>query len=213
MPDGMPDKLRAAGGTLVQVIYLEVRCRDTALIRPAKRDAESGLTRPHTTTTFGKMNSALTKFGIFNRVILMCIAPAALGQMALTEQGKAEQSIQGKLVVEAGKPARLENGAKATPLTSDTDSIAETLQDTRLSGRELKLVGKMKGDGSFEVHDFFIVRGDALFRLIYFCDTCNITTFRPGICLCCQQPTVPMEVPLTDHRVYQEEIKPRAKKP
>jgi len=144
---------------------------------------------------------------------LMWIFVAAYPLMALTHEpwpapeDRSDLSIQGKLIAENGKPAVLESGGKATLLTSDNESIAETLQDVRLSGRELKLVGKWKGNGSFEVHDFFVVHGDKLFRLIYFCDTCNITTFSPGICLCCQQPTVPMEVPLTDRRVYHEEIK------
>jgi hypothetical protein len=146
------------------------------------------------------------------QTVLVWIVLAALGQRALATANKGEQSIQGKLVVEAGKPSVLEVGGKATRLTSDVESIADTLQDARLSGRELKLIGKQRGDGSFGVHDFFVVRGDKLFRLIYFCDTCNITTFSPGICLCCQQPTVLLEVPLTDHRVFHEEIKPPAPK-
>jgi hypothetical protein len=144
---------------------------------------------------------------------LMWFFVAVFPQLGLTNRSwpapedKGDLSIQGKLAVEKGKTAVLESGGKATRLTSDNESIAETFQDVRLSGRELKLAGKWKGNGSFEVHDFFVVHGDKLFRLIYFCDTCNITTFSPGICLCCQQPTVPMEVPLTDRRVYHEEIK------
>jgi hypothetical protein len=139
--------------------------------------------------------------------LILCVP---LCHMMPMSAEKGEVSIQGKLVVESGKPVVLESAGGTVRLTSDNESIAATLQDSHVSGRELKLVGRGKGDGSFEVRDFFVVHGDKLFRLIYFCDTCNITTFSPGICLCCQQPTVPMEVPLTDHRVYQEELKPRS---
>ena len=159
------------------------------------------------------MDSARYPFRFRTTTCLMWIVACACGFTPLAHETRAaledkgDVSITGKLSVEKGKPALSGSGGKTTLLTSDDESIAETLQDVRLSGRELKLVGKWKGNGSFEVRDFFVVRGDKLFRLIYFCDTCNITTFRPGICLCCQQPTVPMEVPLTDRRVYHEEIK------
>jgi len=134
---------------------------------------------------------------------------ALLGQTVLLPAEKGDASIQGKLIAENGKPSVLETAGKGVRLYSGDASISATLHDTRLSGREFKFSGKWKSDGSFEVRDYFVLHGDQLFRLIYFCDTCNITTFSPGICLCCQQPTVPMEVPLTDHRVYHEEIKPR----
>ena len=172
---------------------------------PALKVAASGCT-PY--SSLGLMRSALSRSGFLKRVGFAWLVLAALCQMALMREDKNDVSIQGKLLVVSGKPSMLESAGKSTRLTSDVESIAETLLDPRLSGRELKLVGKRKSDGSFEVRDFFVAHGDRLFRLIYFCDTCNITTFSPGICLCCQQPTVPMEVPLTDHRVYQEEIKP-----
>jgi len=100
----------------------------------------------------------------------------------------------------------LHHEGKDVSLVSDKHSVAETLKDPRLSGRELKVVGHFKGDGSFEVREFFVVRPDALYRVIYHCDVCNITTFSPGDCMCCQAPTVPVEVLPTDPRIYHEEI-------
>ncbi len=121
--------------------------------------------------------------------------------------GKADVAIQGKLVVEDGPAAVLQSKDRAIPLTSDRKSIAETLRDSRLSGRELKVLGQFLEDGRFEAHEFFVVRGGSLYKVIYYCEVCNITTFAPGNCVCCQAPTVPVEVLPTDPRIYHDEIK------
>ncbi len=119
--------------------------------------------------------------------------------LAVAEQDAA---LQGRLVVEPGKSPVLESGGKPVPLTSVRRSVRETLQDSRISGKELRVIGRSKPDGSFEVDEFYVVRPDgALYRLVYFCDVCNITRFGPGKCECCQQPTIPTEIPLTDPRV------------
>ena len=91
----------------------------------------------------------------------------------LTILGVASEqtSIQGKVVIEAGKPAILRSQGKDVPLASDDKEISATFRDTRLSGREMKIVGKFRSDGSFEIHQFYMVRPDGLHRLIYFCHT------------------------------------------
>lgn len=134
-------------------------------------------------------------------------------QPAAAEQN--DTAIFGRLVARDGKTPTLHLENKDVPLVSEKRSIAETLRDSRLSGRELKAVGHVKADGSFEVREFFVVRPDALYRVIYHCDVCNITTFSPGDCMCCQAPTVPVEVLPTDPRIYHEEIQgpPKSKVP
>ncbi len=139
------------------------------------------------------------------KTVAACLFGMALAGLSLSAARAAEQpGVQGKLIIKNGVPAILESDGKELRLRSADDSIADTLADPRLSGRELKLVGRTSPDGMFQVEDFYVVHGNTLFRLIYFCDTCHITTFRPGTCMCCQQPTVPMEVPLTDPRVRRE---------
>jgi hypothetical protein len=120
-----------------------------------------------------------------------------------------ETSIQGKLLVEVGKPPRLVYGDRTVILSSGDDTVLRTLQDTRISQKVLKLEGRYLEDGSFQANRFFVIRagGDAV-RLVYFCQICNITTFSPGDCVCCQAPTVPTEIPLSDPRVRQEEVGP-----
>jgi hypothetical protein len=82
-----------------------------------------------------------------------------------------DTTIQGKLVVEGGKGPILQTKEKPVTLTSSDTNLAATLSDPRLSGREVKLEGKFKEGGVFEVHKFFVVRSGSLYRLIYFCDT------------------------------------------
>jgi hypothetical protein len=82
-----------------------------------------------------------------------------------------DTTIQGKLVVEGGKGPILQTKGKPVPLASSDSNLAGTLSDPRISGREVKLEGKFKEGGVFEVHKFFVVRSGSLYRLIYFCDT------------------------------------------
>jgi len=113
-------------------------------------------------------------------------------------------TIQGTLVIEPEKRPALQTKEKRVPLGSADINLVATLSDSRVSGREMKLEGKFRSDGVFEVHRIFVVRGSALYRLIYFCETCNIVTFGPGDCACCQAPVEPIEVLPTDPRIYQE---------
>ena len=118
-----------------------------------------------------------------------------------------QASVQGKLRISVGGAAVLVDAGKPVPLVSENRDIAATLGDERISGRQVKLVGIWLRNGSFSVRQFYVVKGDSLYRLVYFCATCNITTFAPGDCACCQQPTVPTEVLPTDPRIYHEEVK------
>jgi hypothetical protein len=79
-------------------------------------------------------------------------------------------TLQGKLVIE-GKGPIVQTKEKPVPLASNDRNLAATLSDPRISGREIKLEGKFRNDGVFEVHRFFVVRSGLLYRLIYFCDT------------------------------------------
>jgi hypothetical protein len=130
---------------------------------------------------------------------------AALISLAIAWLGRAsaqDAAIEGRLLVEPGKPSVVEADGKPIPVTSTRRSVRDTLLDTRISGKRLKLVGRQKPDGSFDVDEFYVVRPDgSLYRLVYFCDVCNITRFGPGKCECCQQPTIPTEIPTSDPRV------------
>ncbi len=115
-------------------------------------------------------------------------------------------TIEGIIAVAKGMPPVLRSQGKDIRLSSEDESVAKTLQDPRVSGKQLKLVGKFRIDGSFDVADLFVVHPDGLYRIIYYCQVCHITAFKPGNCVCCQQPTELQEVPLSDPRVYQEKV-------
>ena len=51
-------------------------------------------------------------------------------------------------------------------------------------------------DGSFQVQWLYTVHNGKLFRVRYFCATCNIVALEPGNCVCCQQPTELQEIPV-----------------
>ena len=121
--------------------------------------------------------------------------------------GKEAVTLEGKLAVAAGKEPRLESGTKNISLSITDEAISETLQDARNSGKQLKAMGEFCKDGSFEVSDFWVIHPDGLYKIIYYCNVCHITAFSPGNCICCQQPTAPQEVPLTDPRVRHEDVK------
>jgi hypothetical protein len=155
-------------------------------------------------------NRAASLAGIM--LFLIGIAPP---DRLLAGEEDRDISVIGRLLAQPGKPAVLQSEGKDIPLASEKRSIAETLCDPRLSGRELRVVGQFEKDGSFQVHEFFVVRPDGQYRVIYYCDVCNITTFSPGDCMCCQAPTEPVEVLPTDPRIYHEEIQgpPKSKSP
>ena len=161
--------------------------------------------------TNGKTTGRLERTRVAGMILLTCWMSAGFPAFASDDQG--DISLQGELVVKKGPEAVLESGGKTVPLMSDRRSNTDTLSDSRLSGRELRVVGKYRKDGSFEVHEFFVVHGKSLYRIIYFCEVCNITTFSPGNCMCCQSPTLPVEVLPTDPRIYHEEIKGPQKQP
>jgi len=113
------------------------------------------------------------------------------GQAVATQ---ASASVQGKLDVAIGG-VKIASSTGAITVTSGNPSLLHTLQDSRLNGREVRLEGERKPDGSFEAHHLYTVRDGKLFRLRYYCHVCNIPAMEPGNCVCCQRPTVLDEIP------------------
>ncbi len=111
-------------------------------------------------------------------------------------------TLQGQFIVEEQKPPRLESAGNTIVLGSARRSVRDTLQDRRISGKTIRVVGSWAPDGTFQVDEFYSVHPDGKeYRVVYFCRTCNITRFSPGRCECCQEPTQPIEIPPTDPRV------------
>jgi hypothetical protein len=134
--------------------------------------------------------------GIAGGLIVCALAASAL----CASQGAAPHLtiLEGKLLTTSGDCPVLQIQEKDQPLSADTTYLFHTLQDNRLANREVRVEGTMKGDGTFEVERFFTVKDGKLYRVRYFCKTCNIVALEPGNCICCQQPTELQEIPVTE---------------
>ncbi len=116
---------------------------------------------------------------------------------ASVEQAKLPVSLEGKLVSFAGGEPGLQTARKRFALSGKTSYLQHTLEDKRLLGREVRLEGSAKSDGSFVVERLYTVREGKVYRVRYFCEVCNIEALEPGNCVCCQQPTELQEIPVS----------------
>jgi hypothetical protein len=104
-----------------------------------------------------------------------------------------DSTLRGKLVQPEGKLPALETGSgKLVPLDGDKDSL-RVLRDQRLAGADLEVKGRQK-DGRFLVDPIHtkamrVHRDGKVLAITYWCDTCAIRTYTPGICWCCQAET------------------------
>ncbi len=103
--------------------------------------------------------------------------------------------LEGKLSTTRGNCPLLKTSEREIPLSANTPHLLHTLQDKRLERREIRLEGIVLPDGSFEAHWLYTIHDGKLFKVRYFCATCNIVALEPGNCVCCQQPTELQEVP------------------
>lgn len=126
---------------------------------------------------------------------------AAVSALPLSAQVHPLQPLElhnGRLATIAGTGLVLQTGKKDLKLSARTTYLFHTLQDKRLEGKEVRLEGSMKPDGTFGVDHFFTVHDGKLFRVRYYCEVCNIEALEPGRCVCCQQPTELQEIPVTE---------------
>ncbi len=130
----------------------------------------------------------------------LCAAFLCSTTVALDAAGKpSEQTIEGKLIFVAGTGPVLATSSKRIPLAGRYHYIFKTLEDKRLRNDEVRLKGKMRADGNFQVNNIYTIHHGELYRVRYYCETCNIVALGPGRCVCCQQPTELQEVPLNKH--------------
>ena len=125
----------------------------------------------------------------------------AVGLLAVLLTGqicvaKPPSTLQGKLLATAGTGPTLRTPQKDYPLSGETSYLFHTLQDARLRGREVRLEGTEKPDGTFQVQRLYTVRQGKLYTVRYYCEVCHIEALEPGNCVCCQQPTELQELPL-----------------
>jgi hypothetical protein len=108
----------------------------------------------------------------------------------------AQKTLQGKLLFIQGTGPVVKTTTKQVPLAGRYEYIFRTLEDKRLRDDEVRLIGEFVADGNFRVDDIFTIHHGEVYRVRYFCETCNIVGLGPGRCVCCQQPTELQEVPV-----------------
>lgn len=111
----------------------------------------------------------------------------------------ASETLEGTLIT-AGEGRRpvLKTTKRDYTLAATSSYLLHTLQDERLTNREVRVEGTLKPDGTFEAAHFFTVRDGKLYKIRYYCSICNIAALEPGNCVCCQRPTELQEIPLSD---------------
>jgi hypothetical protein len=102
-------------------------------------------------------------------------------------------TLRGKLVQPDGKPPAIETGGGQTvALDGDKDTMG-VLKDKRLAGADLELKGHREADhfvvDAIHTKAMHVHRDGKRLAITYWCDTCAIRTFTPGICWCCQEET------------------------
>ncbi len=103
-------------------------------------------------------------------------------------------SVRGKLVQRPGKPPAVETRDGKTVALDGDEETRGVLNDKRLAGFDLEAKGHFTAPDRFQVDPIhtraMFVYKDGRARLItYWCDTCSIRTYTPGLCWCCQQET------------------------
>ncbi len=120
------------------------------------------------------------------RRTLFALAWAALVRAA------EKASLRGRL--HAGKKPAIEAGGKRIALEGEPETM-EVLADQRLDGADLEVIGHYAAPERFVVGPFyqsksmFVHRAGKKYTISYWCSTCSIRTYTPGLCMCCRQET------------------------
>jgi hypothetical protein len=103
-------------------------------------------------------------------------------------------SVRGKLVQQPGKPPAVETrDGKLIALDGD-EPTRGVLNDKRLAGFDLEAKGRFTAPARFQVDPIhtramFVFKEGKARLITYWCDTCSIRTYTPGLCWCCQEET------------------------
>jgi hypothetical protein len=135
-------------------------------------------------------HSGLVLFLLCGVVLCFAASPAKAADV------QGQQTLQGKLLFVEGTGPVVKTATREYSLAGRYHYIFQTLGDKRLRNDEVRLEGKFLADGNFQVDNIFTIHHGEVYRVRYFCETCNIVGLGPGRCVCCQQPTELQEVPL-----------------
>lgn len=110
--------------------------------------------------------------------------------VCLANAESARASVRGRLT--AGGRLTLDDGK--TILLQGDDATLDVLADVRVQREVIEARGRFVDASRFEIDPIykkalFVLRGDRLLVITYWCEVCAIRTYSPGNCQCCQDPT------------------------
>jgi hypothetical protein len=125
------------------------------------------------------------------RFCLCLLALAAACLAADTHQGV---TVRGKLTVHEGQPATIETADHQTITLDGDETTRKVLGDQRLNGFDIQVKGHYTGAGRFLIdpshtHSTLVNKDGHLKMVTYWCETCAIRSYTPGLCVCCRQET------------------------
>ena len=125
----------------------------------------------------------------FRDLLILAVLSLSAGFAA----APATSSIRGALTQRDGKPAIELSGHKLIALDGD-EPTRGILNDKRLAGADMEATGHFTTPDRFVVDPIYtkalyVYKDGKRHTISYWCDTCSIRTYTPGICWCCQQET------------------------
>ena len=131
------------------------------------------------------------------RILLIC---AVFSAAALAAADASERvTVRGTITAVEDEPIVLttDSGAALELIVEEADTF-HTFHDPELADRTWELEGFHRGDNQFEVRALFTIKDGERFKVTYYCEICHITSYRPGMCMCCQEDVELREVPVTE---------------
>jgi len=86
-----------------------------------------------------------------------------------------------------------ESGKKLELVIEEADAY-HTFHDPELADRTWELEGYAQPGDKFEVRKLFTIKDGKRFHVTYYCEICHIVSYRPGMCMCCQEDVELREV-------------------
>jgi hypothetical protein len=142
------------------------------------------------------LNSRWRRSGLVTLLLCAVVLSLAAGLTRAADTQDSPQTLEGELLFIQGTGPVVKTATKQVPLAGRYEYIFRTLEDKRLQNDEVRLKGEFQTDGNFRVDNIFTIHNGEVYRVRYYCETCNIVGLGPGKCVCCQQPTELQEVPV-----------------
>jgi len=119
-------------------------------------------------------------------ILLSALLSAHLAGAEPKGGASPKRTLRARLIAPVEDPVRVrdEQGDEYV-LELDVDGT-HTLHDPILVDRMWEFEGRRTPEGRFEVSKMFTIKDGVRHKVTYYCEVCHIVSFRPGLCMCCQ---------------------------